>query len=630
MSLNPKQTKYIPTQYGTLPHKELNFRIGMVGGVAGLAVQEWRANRVVSVENDYWLKTKSEVCEGCEFKIKNELHFGGIKALGRDLSHLSQVLKTWDMPYRGCMGPPKINHQILQLAQEGLARSNVMEGCRPDSIHRISLSQGQMIQREKLKTSLADFTATFAISIMGGFTSQRATIFRVKASQGPDLIELKMKNSKEFVIHSDFDGEKDLVLPDQYAIVADQEIQILIQRVNGEHLLVKIGEFEKKFDDVKRIENSDPQDVEIALGGHFRGKDVKNYFNGCIISPYIRNLKDSETGKRLFSVLENFQCKNTGGFINCFGEVSFNKCVKNIPQSLMLRPVRNEVLTVLRDRDEQHPKRGKGRGRGRGKRKCPKIDDEKIQSPLKVEKYKLEKNSLIKMNQKNFAEFFKDALEIETIFEYEKDGSLLQLVNEDCSESISILIIEGHVRLILKIDGHHMGFTSDSKLASGKNDLKLAITPESGKTKFSLILNGSSKTKKVKKNLTRTSIKSIYIGKSPDNLKCSDLAHPHSFKGHFFGAKINGAYLKTRRFENAPAILGGARIPGVFLGKKSSLNFGLNGENLNKISLTVRTRQEIGELFAIQNASKGNLLINLNLWRIILCMKIIQKYIFIF
>ena len=90
------------------------------------------------------------------------------------------------------------------------------------------------------------------------------------------------------------------------------------------------------------------------------------------------------------------------------------------------------------------------------------------------------------------------------------------------------------------------------------------------------------------------------------------MAHPHSFKGHFFGAKINGANLKTRRFENAPAILGGARIPGVFLGKKSSLNFDLNGENLRKISLTVRTRQETGELFAIQNASKGKQKINSN------------------
>ena len=52
----------------------------MVGGVAGLAVQEWRTNNVVSFENDHLLKQEgSRNCRNCEFKLTNELHFGGIK-----------------------------------------------------------------------------------------------------------------------------------------------------------------------------------------------------------------------------------------------------------------------------------------------------------------------------------------------------------------------------------------------------------------------------------------------------------------------------------------------------------------------------------------------------------------------
>ena len=52
----------------------------MVGGVAGLAVQEWRTNNVVSFENDHLLKQEgSKNCRNCEFKLTNELHFGGIK-----------------------------------------------------------------------------------------------------------------------------------------------------------------------------------------------------------------------------------------------------------------------------------------------------------------------------------------------------------------------------------------------------------------------------------------------------------------------------------------------------------------------------------------------------------------------
>ena len=602
VSLHPKQTKYIPTQY----ENELNFRIGMVGGVAGLAVQEWRANRVVSVENDYYLKTKSKVCEGCNFKLKNELHFGGIKALGRDLSHLSKVLASWDRPYRGCMGRPKINHQYLSLAQTALKRSNVMEGCNPDRINRVSVKNGQMLQRHKLTASLADFYATFAISIMAGFTDRPATIFRVRAAQGPDVIEIKMENNRKFTFHSDFDGEKTIKLPEQNVISADEETQILLERKNGEQIRVKIGEFEQTFD-AKRVKNSAPQDVEISIGGHLRRNEVKEYFNGCVISPYVKNLKDAETGRRLFSVFENFQCRNSPK--NCFGEVSFNQCLKNVPQSLMLgRPVRNEVLTVLADRDGKAGSRGRGgKGRGRGRRKCLKIDDAKLTAPLKVEKYKMDKNSMIKMNQKNLAEFFKTALRIKMAFEYEEVGSLLQLVDENCAVSISVLLIGSHVRLVLKMDGQHLAFTSDSQLLrSGKNELELAIIPKDGKTEFTLTLNGNSKTKKVKKNLTQTFIKSIYIGKSPSHLQCSDLHHTHSFKGHFYSATINGAPLKTRRFENAPAVLAGPRIPGIFLGKKSSLQFAPENP-VEKISLTLRTRQDSGEVFSVENLARGEI-----------------------
>ena len=72
----------------------MNIRIGMVCGVAGLAIQDWKKSKVKPIENDRLLKAKSDQCPNCEFMIDNQMHFGGIKTLGRNLSHLDDMLDT--------------------------------------------------------------------------------------------------------------------------------------------------------------------------------------------------------------------------------------------------------------------------------------------------------------------------------------------------------------------------------------------------------------------------------------------------------------------------------------------------------------------------------------------------------
>ena len=55
----------------------------MVQGIAGLAIREFRKSKAKPIENDRLLKSKTYQCPPCQFMIDNQLHFGGIKTLGR-------------------------------------------------------------------------------------------------------------------------------------------------------------------------------------------------------------------------------------------------------------------------------------------------------------------------------------------------------------------------------------------------------------------------------------------------------------------------------------------------------------------------------------------------------------------
>ena len=118
--------------------QEMNIRIGMVGGIAGLAIQEWKQSQVKPIENDRLLKAKTDQCPTCQFMIDNQMHFGGIKTLGRNLSHLDDMLETWNTPYRGCIQEPKINHKDFDMSLEGVDKSNIYEGCRTEQITKLS------------------------------------------------------------------------------------------------------------------------------------------------------------------------------------------------------------------------------------------------------------------------------------------------------------------------------------------------------------------------------------------------------------------------------------------------------------------------------------------------------------
>ena len=128
----------------SLYQEHLNIRIGMVGGVAGLAVQEWRDSKVKPIENDRMLK---ENCPTCDFKISNEMHFGGIKVLGRNLSHLDEYLSTWNTPYRGCMRLPVINHKTLDLLSPQIAKSNIYQGCQKEEVSKLSFDGTAAVRR---------------------------------------------------------------------------------------------------------------------------------------------------------------------------------------------------------------------------------------------------------------------------------------------------------------------------------------------------------------------------------------------------------------------------------------------------------------------------------------------------
>jgi len=612
VTLREDQVKYIPTNYGKLQNKELNFRIGMVGGVAGLAVQEWRANNVVSVENDFWLKQDgSKNCQGCEFKLTNEMHFGGIKALGRDLSHLETVLPTWNKPYRGCMGKTKINHQVLQF-NENLLRSNVMEGCRKERIRRISLTGNQMIKRDGLTTSIASFTATFAIALRGGYHEQDSVILRVKSAQGPNFVEFGMKKDPQwgtiFYYEDRETGIKDIIIKQQ--VKADEQTQISITRNDGVNAVITIGDNDPVNIPVSFL-NAEPEEVTVEVGGRLEKptKEVTKGFLGCITSPYISGLKSAD--KVLTDIFDGFKCIKD----YCINNVRFNECPSNIPHSLVDQRVNNEVITVMRENvsSSSSSSRGGNRGRKRNRQRgrCPKM------TPIDfaANKYQIGPESMVKLHHRNIQNMFQKTMKLQLRILYKQPGSVLQMVNEDCSESISILIFADRVSVIVKINNGQAQFSIDNEIPTDANtDIILQMKQDDknpDKTKFTLSVHGKSKTKRLRKDMRDSSIKSLYIGKSPGYLQCSDLQHIRSFTGYFYGATVNGVDLKKKRFENTPAILTGSRIPGIFLGKRdTAIDIPLQDVNFNTISFTLRAREDNSDIFTLFDKTKGNLLFN--------------------
>ena len=140
----------------SLYQQELKIRIGMVQGVAGLAVREFGKSKAKPIENHRLLKAKTDQCPTCQFMIDNQMHFGGIKTLGRNLSHLDDMLETWNTPYRGCMQRPIINHKDFDMSLEVVEKSNIYEGCMVEQITEISFDGTSAIKRSDGIGSLKD------------------------------------------------------------------------------------------------------------------------------------------------------------------------------------------------------------------------------------------------------------------------------------------------------------------------------------------------------------------------------------------------------------------------------------------------------------------------------------------
>jgi hypothetical protein len=614
VELKPSESKYIPTD----SQEELNFRVGMVGGVAGLAVQEWRSNKVVSVENDYWLKEKGQNCPACEFKLTNEMHFGGIKALGRDLSHFEEVkgnkLSTWNKPYNGCMKHVRINHVNLNL--EGLSKSNVMPGCRMPKIDKISVNGVELIQRE-VRLSLTDFIATFSVSVMAGYLEQDAVILRVKGVKGDNYIEFGMKkiNSTPSFYYDEYSSNAQAPFDIKADIKAETGIQVTIVRKDLE-VIISINNQEPVKITVEKMDLV-VEDMTLQIGAKYQGRNIKNGFRGCITNPYIRGLKDMEN-KPLYSAFDGFKCQEKAGNekytgMVCVGEVRFNECIQNHPQMLIERPSSNEILTVEmnRDNDRSSSRSSSSSRRHRNKhrnRKCPKMTPI---DQLETNKNQMTKSSMIKLNQKNLAALLisPSGVKFEIRIDYKEDGSLLQIISDDCSASISLLIIQAKVQLVVKIDGGHAQFEVDREIPTDENtDISLEIKPDlkfPERTRFSISVHGTTETKRLRKNLNDNNLRSIYVGQSPTNLKCTDLNHPYSYSGSFYGVFMNGEELKKRRYENSPVILAGSKIPGIFLGKRETTVGITLEEDLEEISFTLRTLMPAGEILTANNKQKG-------------------------
>jgi len=183
---------YIPTAFGMKPKKvsktqrdsnELTLRIGMVGGVAGLSVKEWNVNKVVSVENDFYIKKKSKNCHGCEFRISNQIHLGGFQTHYGDLSHLSEYVPMFDKRYTGCLGKTAINHKPLDLASgSSVMKSGILPGCKTPNIQKISFNGNEAIVRKNLKGSLSNFRTVFSFTIQGKINTQSILLTFINSS----------------------------------------------------------------------------------------------------------------------------------------------------------------------------------------------------------------------------------------------------------------------------------------------------------------------------------------------------------------------------------------------------------------------------------------------------------------
>ena len=88
----------------------VHLRIGSVGGIIGLAIQEWKKHNVVSI-NDYFIRKPN-------FRMTNELHFGSLMTNVRtnvSFKKLEAVLETANKPYEGRIGRVKINHRLFDI-----------------------------------------------------------------------------------------------------------------------------------------------------------------------------------------------------------------------------------------------------------------------------------------------------------------------------------------------------------------------------------------------------------------------------------------------------------------------------------------------------------------------------------
>ncbi|CBY32303.1 unnamed protein product [Oikopleura dioica] len=589
---------YIPTAFGMKPKKvsktqrdsnELTLRIGMVGGVAGLSVKEWNVNKVVSVENDFYIKKKSKNCHGCEFRISNQIHLGGFQTHYGDLSHLSEYVPMFDKRYTGCLGKTAINHKPLDLAPgSSVMKSGILPGCKTPNIQKISFNGNEAIVRKNLKGSLSNFRTVFSFTIQAGYNLRNSVIFRAHNPNGQRFVEFGITpdgDQTSFFIKTNKEDEKFTV---PVPIIADDNIAVSIERKNGEGLLVSINGHEEVFE-ADELAESENETIELTLGGkNIKSGRVQQEFYGCMTVPFIENLKD-EQDIFLATALDGFLCLDKSGNI-CQGRLRFNECHANVPQSLMS----THVIEMSVDSSSS---REKPSSRKINREKCEEFD---TSAPV-VDKFVMKPESFLKFNLRGGERINRFALDLDV--EIEKDGTIAKLTNDDCSTYVSLVVVNQQPSLYIS-DGSKITTVDLKKNLPVNKRVHIRVEAKEmsrGKTKFIISFDKQSVNKRVR--MAKASISTLFIGESP--VKCpSTLDNVEGFTGSVFDVKFDERDMNPKRIQNAPAILNKPGEPGFFAGPRgTAIDFELT-ERLEKFELTLTPMESKFELVEIFNKEK--------------------------
>jgi hypothetical protein len=378
-------------------------------------------------------------------------------------------------------------------------------------------------------------------------------------------------------------------------IVAEDNIAVSIERKNGVGLFVSINGHEEVFE-ADELAESENETIELTLGGQKiikgrgdQGSRVQQEFYGCMTVPFIENLKN-EQDVFLATALDGFLCLDKTGNI-CQGQLRFNECHANVPQSLMS----THVIEMSADTSSS---REKPSSRKINREKCEEFE---TSIPV-VDKFVMKPESFLKFNLRGGEKINRFVLDLEV--EIEKDGTIAKLTNDDCSTYVSLVVVNQQPSLYIS-DGAKITTVDLKKNLPVNKRVHIRVEAKEmsrGKTKFIVSFDKESVNKRVR--IAKASISTLFIGESP--VKCpSTLDNIEGFTGAVFDVKFDERDMNPKRIQNAPAILSQPGEAGFFAGPRgTAIDFQLT-ERLEKFELTLTPMEGKFELVEIFNKEKG-------------------------